>query len=108
MVHVTLVPHDGAEPIHLTGKPGHSLMEAAVAANVHGIEAECGGLLTCATCHVHVREPFLGRLPPMEPDEDAMLAFTAAPRQPNSRLSCQVVLTADLDGLVADLPATQT
>jgi 2Fe-2S ferredoxin len=108
MVHVHLVPADGGETIHLTGKPGQSLMQVAVAANVHGIEAACGGLLTCATCHVYVREPFAGRLPAPEPDEEGMLAFTASPRRANSRLSCQVVLAAALDGLTVDLPPVQT
>lgn len=107
MLHVTLVPHDGGAPIHLEGKPGRSLMEVAVAANVHGIEAECGGLLTCATCHVYVREPFLSKMAPVGPDEEGMLAFTASPRQANSRLSCQLVLTDAVDGLVVDLPPTQ-
>lgn len=82
-------------------------MEAAVAANVPGIEADCGGLMTCATCHVMVREPFAARLPPPEPDELAMLEFTAVPRQPNSRLSCQIELTEALDGLTVDLPPSQ-
>jgi 2Fe-2S ferredoxin len=108
MVHVHLVPADGAATLHLDARPGRSLMEAAVQANVPGIEAECGGLMTCATCHVYVREPYVALLPAVQPDEDGMLAFTAAPRQPNSRLSCQIVLTPALDGLTVDLPATQT
>lgn len=82
-------------------------MEAAVAANVPGIEADCGGLMTCATCHVLVREPFAARLPPPGPDELAMLEFTASPRHPNSRLSCQIELTEALDGLTVDLPISQ-
>jgi ferredoxin, 2Fe-2S len=88
-------------------KTGQSLMEAAVAGNVDGIEADCGGLMTCATCHVLVREPFASALPPPEPDEVAMLEFTASPRQPNSRLSCQIRLTEALDGLTVDLPPSQ-
>ena len=82
-------------------------MEAAVAANVAGIEADCGGLMTCATCHVYVREPWASQLPAPEPDEVAMLEFTASPRQANSRLSCQLVLTQALDGLTVDLPESQ-
>ena len=91
----------------LQAKPGESLMQAAVAANVAGIEADCGGLATCATCHVYVREPFAGRLPAMAEDEDAMLEFTASPRRPNSRLSCQIALGPELDGLTVDLPDAQ-
>ncbi|MDE2607757.1 MAG: 2Fe-2S iron-sulfur cluster binding domain-containing protein [Burkholderiales bacterium] len=106
MIKIHLVAPDGAETT-LEAKPGESLMQAAVAANVQGIEADCGGLLTCATCHVYVREPFAGRLPPPRDDELAMLEFTAAPRRPHSRLSCQIELTPALDGLVVDLPPTQ-
>jgi ferredoxin, 2Fe-2S len=108
MIKVHLVPAGGGAPITIEGKPGQSLMQAAVNANVHGIEAECGGLLTCATCHVYVREPFAGTLPPPAEDELGMLEFTASPRQPNSRLSCQITLEPALDGLTVDLPPTQT
>lgn len=82
-------------------------MQAAVAANMPGIAADCGGLLTCGTCHVLVREPHASALPPPDADELGMLDFTATPRQPNSRLSCQIVLTEALDGLAVDLPASQ-
>ena len=108
MIKVHLVPADGGEALTVQGKPGQSLMQAAVAANVHGIEAECGGLLTCATCHVYVREPFAGKLPPAGADELGMLEFTASPRKANSRLSCQIALGPELDGLTVDLPPTQT
>ena len=92
------------------GKIGKSLMEAAVSAGIDGIAADCGGLLTCATCHVHVQEPFASdasRLPPPDGEELGMLEFTAAPRKPTSRLSCQITLTPALDGLTVELPATQ-
>jgi 2Fe-2S ferredoxin len=88
-------------------RTGQSLMEAAVAANVAGIEADCGGLLTCGTCHVYVREPHASALPPPDTDESGMLDFTAAPRQPGSRLSCQIRLDESLQGLAVDLPASQ-
>ena len=91
----------------LTCKTGQSLMEAAVAANVEGIAADCGGVLVCATCHVLVQPPFDARLPPPGEDELAMLEFTASPREANSRLSCQIQLTDALDGLTVQLPATQ-
>jgi 2Fe-2S ferredoxin len=82
-------------------------MQAAVAANVAGIEADCGGLMTCGTCHVYVREPHASQLPAPTDDEQGMLDFTASPRRPNSRLSCQIELTDALDGLTVDLPPTQ-
>ena len=106
MIRVHLVAPDGSETT-LEGREGESLMQAAVAANVRGIEADCGGLLTCATCHVYVREPFAERLPPPSGDELGMLEFTAAERRPNSRLSCQVALAPALEGLTVDLPDTQ-
>lgn len=82
-------------------------MEVAVAAGVTGIAADCGGLLTCATCHVMVQQPFTDRLPAPDSEERAMLAFTATPATPASRLSCQIILNADLDGLTVELPASQ-
>lgn len=100
----------GSRSTPVKGKVGKSLMEAAVAAGIDGIAADCGGLLTCATCHVHVQEPFSSdtqTLPPPDGEELGMLAFTAAPRLPNSRLSCQIKLTPALDGLTVELPATQ-
>lgn len=107
MVTVHFAGPDAGTETTLEGKPGDSLMQVAVAANLRGIEADCGGLATCATCHVYVREPFASRLPPPQDDEQAMLEFTAAQRRPNSRLSCQIVLGEELDGLTVDLPDTQ-
>lgn len=91
----------------IAGKVGKSLMEAATSNGIDGIAADCGGLLTCATCHVHVREPFLSQLPPADGEEKAMLAFTATPATGNSRLSCQIRLADALDGLTVELPSTQ-
>jgi 2Fe-2S ferredoxin len=91
----------------ISSKTGQSLMQAAVAASVEGIEADCGGMMTCATCHVYVREPHASRLPAPGSDELAMLEFAAAPRRANSRLSCQIMLTKALDGLTVDLPESQ-
>ena len=82
-------------------------MEAAIFNDVRGIAAECGGLCSCATCHVHVDPAWVDRLPPPAADEDDMLGFTAAPRLPQSRLACQLRLEAGLDGLVLGLPPTQ-
>ncbi|MDO9405941.1 MAG: 2Fe-2S iron-sulfur cluster-binding protein [Polaromonas sp.] len=100
----------GGTPTSASGKPGKSLMEAAVSAGIDGIAADCGGLLTCATCHVYVQEPFASDaslLPPAEAEEQSMLEFAAAPRKPCSRLSCQIILTQSLDGLTVELPVTQ-
>ncbi|QJW84730.1 2Fe-2S iron-sulfur cluster binding domain-containing protein [Ramlibacter terrae] len=99
-------PEAGAETA-LQAKPGDTLMQVAVSNNARGIEADCGGPATCATCHVYVREPFASQLPPPQDDEASMLEFTAAERRPNSRLSCQITLTEAMDGLAVDLPASQ-
>lgn len=90
---------DGTE-LPVQAKVGQSVMESAVMANVPGVEGECGGCLTCATCHVFAPEG-LG-----EPgdDEDAMLEETEVPRRPESRLSCQITVTAEMDGAIFGVP----
>lgn len=87
------------------GAPGDSVMETAVRNGIPGIVAECGGSLSCATCHVFVREDCLEKLPPMEDMEDEMLYGTAVDREDNSRLSCQLRL-ADAD-IAVTTPTTQ-
>lgn len=107
-VHFVSIANNGAR--HETSVqtlPGHSLMDAASDAGIEGIAADCGGLLTCATCHVIVNEDWSEQLPPASTDEQAMLDFTAVPYKKNSRLSCQIQLTQALDGLTVELPATQ-
>jgi ferredoxin, 2Fe-2S len=91
----------------ITGKHGESLMQAAVGAGVDGIAADCGGLLTCATCHVVVPEPWRSALPPVAAEENTMLDFTATTRCEGSRLSCQIVLSPALDGMMVELPRSQ-
>ena len=91
----------------ITGNPGESLMQAAVAAGVDGIAADGGGLLTCATCHVVVPEPWRSALPPVAAEENTMLDFTATTRCEGSRLSCQIVLSPALDGMMVELPKSQ-
>jgi 2Fe-2S ferredoxin len=107
MPRVTYISQD-EKPTTLDIAVGTSVMQAAVFNGVDGIVAECGGSCMCATCHVYVREDQLAMTPPMQPDEDAMLDGTASPRRPNSRLSCQLVVSAEMDGLVVHLPETQT
>lgn len=103
---ITFIRPDGARR-DLDVAEGASLMQGAVARGLDGIVAECGGSAMCATCHVYVDEAWAGRLPPVSEDEDALLDGAAAERRPTSRLSCQVVATADLDGLVVRLPDRQ-
>jgi len=85
---------------------GVSVMEGAIKAGIDGIDADCGGQLSCATCHVYLGEAWLGRVPEPNESEDALLEF-AAGRQPNSRLSCQIIVQSDLEGLEIRIPVTQ-
>ena len=86
---------------------GTSLMQAAVAHGVRGIAADCGGCVSCATCHVYVQQPYADLLPALTAQEDGMLENTISERQWNSRLSCQIELTEALDGITVHTPASQ-
>ena len=83
---------------------GVSLMEAAVVNNIPAIEGACGGCLSCATCHVFVDEAWLGKVGEVEVFEDAMLDSTDVERTDASRLSCQIKMRADLDGITVTVP----
>ncbi len=107
MAKVTYISHDGSNTTTLDITPGTSVMQAAMLRGVDGIVAECGGACMCATCHVYVRDDQLALCPEMEPGEDSMLDGTASPRQPNSRLSCQLVMSPKMEGLTVHLPETQ-
>ena len=107
MIHITFFEHGNTQGQTIQGKVGQSLMQAASAADIEGIAADCGGTLTCATCHVMVRPTWQDKMPALSDDEDGMLDFAAASRQPNSRLSCQIKLTEAMDGLEVDLPESQ-
>ena len=107
MPQVTYIASDGKQTT-LDVAVGTSVMQAATFNGVDGIVAECGGSCMCATCHVYLRDEQLKLAPPMSPDEDAMLEGTASPRQANSRLSCQLVMSPQMDGLVVQMPETQT
>lgn len=87
---------------------GRSVMQGAIQNGVRGIEAECGGVLSCATCHVYVDPDWADRLDPPSEDEEDMLSNTAAERRPGSRLSCQIEVTDDLNGLRVQIPETQS
>ncbi|MCX7815313.1 MAG: (2Fe-2S)-binding protein [Tepidimonas ignava] len=101
-------PHGPVEDREVEVEPdGRSLMKAAVDAGIDGIAADCGGSLTCATCHVFIPPEWQAKVGPARGDEDTMLDYTAVERRPNSRLSCQIRLTPDLDGLWVELPERQ-
>lgn len=85
---------------------GQSVMQAATADNIPGIIAECGGYLSCSTCHGYIDEDWLAKVAPPSDDEQAMIECTLAPR-PNSRLTCQVPISSELDGMIVRLPESQ-
>ena len=91
----------------LEAAEGASAMQVATAAGITGIVGECGGSAMCATCHVYVDEAWVDRLPRPLANELEMLECTASERRPSSRLSCQIRLSAALDGIVLRLPPTQ-
>jgi len=91
----------------LDADDGSTVMQVATAHGLRGINADCGGACQCATCHVYVDAAWADRLPPLSAQEDAMLEGTAAPRLAHSRLSCQLVMHAELDGIVVRLPERQ-
>lgn len=105
MPKVTFIEHNGTRHT-VEAEAGLSLMRAAVDNNVPGIDADCGGECACATCHVYVEGDWLGRTGDKSDMESSMLGF-AAVTQDNSRLSCQITMTAALDGLVVSLPEGQ-
>lgn len=105
MPKIIYVDADGTErPVEV--KPGASVMEGAIRNNVPGIDAECGGACACATCHVFVDEAWLERTGPRTVAEKEMLQFVEGSRD-NSRLSCQIKVTPELDGLVVHTPPEQ-
>jgi 2Fe-2S ferredoxin len=91
----------------IEAKPGSSVMETAIHHNVRGIDAECGGSCSCATCHVYVDDAFIDRLPPPDDMESELLDGVASERLRGSRLSCQIAMTAELDGLTVRIPQSQ-
>ena len=106
MPKAVFIQPDGAE-VAVEVARGESVMRAAVRHNVDGILADCGGSLTCSTCHVYVEDDWLARIPAAEQYEQEMLDYTAAERLPNSRLSCQIRMRDDIDGIRMRVPDCQ-
>ena len=86
---------------------GLSVMEGAVQNDIPGIDADCGGSMACATCHVYVEEKWFNKLPKAEEAEIDMIDMAYEPKK-NSRLSCQIIVSEDLDGLTVTTPAKQS
>ena len=86
---------------------GLSVMEGAIQNDIPGIDADCGGSMACATCHVYVQEKWLNKIPKAEEAEVDMIDMAFEPKK-NSRLSCQITVTNELDGLVVTTPKKQS
>ena len=107
MPKVTYVSDSGVEhPVDAL--VGDSVMATAVRNGVPGIIGECGGNASCATCHVWVRQEFLSALDEIEELEEDLLDMAVSERRDGSRLSCQIQVSEDLDGMVVDVPPTQS
>ena len=98
---------EGGDETVLDAEDGDSVMFAAVQNGVDGIAGECGGVLSCATCHVYVDENWIEAVGEAADDEKDMLDVTNAERRPNSRLSCQIEIRPDLDGIIINIPEEQ-
>ena len=105
MPKIKYIEHDGKQHDIDVAK-GLSVMEGAVQNDIPGIDADCGGGMACATCHVYVNEEWLDKLPAKEDGEEDMLDMAFEPKQ-NSRLSCQLIVSDELDGLVVNIPEKQ-
>ncbi len=106
MAQIKYIEHNGKSHT-INVKNGLTVMEGAVQNNVPGIDADCGGSMACATCHVYVKDDWFNKLPSKEEGEDDMLDQAYEPKK-NSRLSCQLIVSDELDGLIVDLPEKQT
>jgi 2Fe-2S ferredoxin len=105
MVKITCVSPKG-DAKEMIAEPGECLMNVIVNNDIPGVIGECGGCRSCATCHVYIADAWLDRMPPRSAGEDDLLEGVLD-RRPNSRLSCQIVLSDALDGLIVHAPESQ-
>lgn len=106
MPKITYIEWNGTE--HTVEVPeGLTVMEGAVTNNIPGIDADCGGACACSTCHVYVDPAWVDKLKPKEDMEIDMLDFAYEPDETRSRLTCQIKVTPELDGLVVRMPEKQ-
>lgn len=105
MAKITYIEHNGkSHTIEVSN--GLSVMEGAIQNNIPGIDADCGGGMACATCHVYVKEEWLDKLPKKEDGEEDMIDMAFEPNK-FSRLSCQLTVSDEIDGLIVNLPEKQ-
>ena len=106
MTRIHFIQPDGREHL-VEAKPGQSVMQAAIGAMVPGIVADCGGACSCATCHGYVDDAWADRVPPPSADEADMIDAGCLDVQANSRLTCQIKVTSEMEGLVVRIPSSQ-
>ncbi len=105
MAKITYIEHSGKSHT-IEVQNGLTVMEAAVQNNISGIDADCGGSMACATCHVYVKEEWFDKLPKKEDGEEDMIDMAYEPNK-FSRLSCQLIVSDELEGLIVNLPEKQ-
>ena len=105
MAKITYIEHNGTNHT-VDVQNGLTVMEGAVQNNIPGIDADCGGSMACATCHVYVKEDWFNRIPKKENGEEDMIDMAYEPNK-FSRLSCQITVSDEIDGLVVQLPKKQ-
>lgn len=106
MTKITYIEHDGTRH-DVEVADGLSLMDGARSNNIPGIDGDCGGACACSTCHVYVDSDWFNRLPQMDDMEEDMLDFAHDPVPGRSRLTCQIKVDGDMEGLVVYLPESQ-
>ncbi len=107
MTRLVFIAHDGTE-MPVEARDGDSVMRAALSNDVDGIVGECGGSMMCATCHCYVDDAWMQAAGARADGEEDMLESATSPVKPSSRLSCQIRIRPDLDGLIIHLPESQT
>ena len=106
MPNIKYIDHEGNSKT-IEVENGLSVMEGAIQNNIPGIDADCGGSMACATCHVYVEEKWLNKLPKAEDAEVDMIDMAFEPKK-NSRLSCQLIVSDELNGLIVTTPSKQS
>ena len=105
MAKIIYITHDNKSHA-IDVQNGLTVMEGAVQNDIPGIDADCGGGMACATCHVYVKEEWFNKLPKKEDGEEDMLDMAFEPNK-LSRLSCQIIVSDELDGLIVNIPSSQ-
>lgn len=106
MAKITYIEHNGTEHV-VEVASGLTVMEGARDNNIPGIEADCGGACACSTCHVYVHPDWVAKIPGKDDMEEDMLDFAFQPDPARSRLTCQIKVSDDMDGLIVHLPEKQ-